>query len=78
MLTFGGQPERISGGKYTMRSDVWSMGISLLELVKNRFPFSFPADAPAFEVVLTISKGQVGLFTFSYTSTVFTDLFLAT
>ena len=36
------------------------MGISLLELVKNRFPFTFPPDAPAFEVILTISKGQVG------------------
>lgn len=60
-----------------MRSDVWSMGISLLELVKNRFPFTFPADAPAFEVVLTISKGQVGLFALC-ASTVLTDLFLAT
>jgi len=51
-------PERISGGKYTIRSDVWSMGISLLELVKNQFPITFPPDAPAFEVILTISKGQ--------------------
>lgn len=36
------------------------MGISLLELVRNRFPFTFPPDAPAFEVILTISEGQVG------------------
>ena len=36
------------------------MGISLLELVKNQFPITFPPDAPAFEVILTISKGQVG------------------
>lgn len=58
------QPERISGGKYTIRSDVWSMGISLLELVKNRFPFTFPPGAPAFEVILTISKGKVSNFFF--------------
>lgn len=51
-------PERISGGKYTVRSDVWSTGISLLELVQNRFPFAFPTDVPTFDVILTISKGQ--------------------
>jgi len=53
------KPERIAGNKYTIRSDVWSVGISLLELVKNRFPFTIPPDAPAFEVILTISKGNV-------------------
>jgi len=36
------------------------MGITLLELVKNRFPFTFPPDAAAFEVLLIISEGQVG------------------
>ncbi|KAF9530682.1 kinase-like domain-containing protein [Crepidotus variabilis] len=51
-------PERVSGGSYTVRSDVWSTGISLLELVQNRFPFTFPSDVPAFEVILTISKGE--------------------
>lgn len=32
-------PERIQGGNYTVKSDVWSLGISLLELLLGRFPF---------------------------------------
>ncbi|KAF9484540.1 kinase-like protein [Pholiota conissans] len=49
-------PERASGGPYNVRSDVWSTGISLLELVQNRFPF--PSDLPPMEVVLMIRTGE--------------------
>jgi mitogen-activated protein kinase kinase len=35
-------PERISGQTYTINSDVWSLGITLLEVAQHRFPF--PAD----------------------------------
>ena len=34
------QPERIQGAQYTVKSDVWSLGISLIELAHGRFPFS--------------------------------------
>jgi mitogen-activated protein kinase kinase len=34
------QPERIQGAQYTVKSDVWSVGISLIELALGRFPFS--------------------------------------
>lgn len=34
------QPERISGDPYTVKSDVWSLGITLVELALGRFPFS--------------------------------------
>lgn len=34
------QPERISGDPYTVKSDVWSLGITLVELAIGRFPFS--------------------------------------
>jgi mitogen-activated protein kinase kinase len=34
------QPERIQGAQYTVKSDVWSLGISLIELALGRFPFS--------------------------------------
>ncbi|KAJ9107394.1 hypothetical protein QFC21_000844 [Naganishia friedmannii] len=34
------QPERIQGGNYSVKSDVWSLGISLIELAFGRFPFS--------------------------------------
>lgn len=38
-------PERISGDPYTVKSDVWSLGITLVELALGRFPFSSD-DAP--------------------------------
>ena len=38
------QPERIQGAQYTVKSDVWSLGISLIELALGRFPFSDDAD----------------------------------
>ncbi|PKS10196.1 hypothetical protein jhhlp_001946 [Lomentospora prolificans] len=35
-------PERITGKSYTITSDVWSTGVTLLEVAQHRFPF--PAD----------------------------------
>ncbi|KAJ3097475.1 MAP kinase kinase (MEK) [Phlyctochytrium planicorne] len=35
-------PERIKGMKYSVQCDVWSLGITLMELAMGRFPF--PAD----------------------------------
>ncbi|KAK7053484.1 Protein kinase C signaling pathway involved MAPKK protein [Paramarasmius palmivorus] len=49
-------PERILGNEYTIRSDVWSLGISLLELVQNRFPF--PNDLPPIELMMYITSGE--------------------
>ncbi|KAI9226681.1 MAG: protein kinase byr1 [Piptocephalis tieghemiana] len=31
-------PERIQGGKYTVKSDVWSVGLTLMEIALGRFP----------------------------------------
>ncbi|EED81681.1 candidate kinase [Postia placenta Mad-698-R] len=49
-------PERLSGLEYTIRSDVWSTGISLLELVQNRFPF--PSDLAAIELMFHITQNE--------------------
>lgn len=38
------QPERISGDPYTVKSDVWSLGITLVEIAIGRFPFSADDD----------------------------------
>ncbi|OAX77536.1 hypothetical protein ACJ72_08164 [Emergomyces africanus] len=32
-------PERIQGGAYSVRSDVWSVGLTIMELAVGRFPF---------------------------------------
>ncbi|OCH95156.1 kinase-like protein [Obba rivulosa] len=49
-------PERLSGLEYTIRSDVWSTGISLLEFVQNRFPF--PSDLAAIELMMYITQNE--------------------
>ncbi|KAI0743542.1 kinase-like protein [Daedaleopsis nitida] len=49
-------PERLSGHDYTIRSDVWSTGITLLELVTNRFPF--PTDLAAIELMMYIVQNE--------------------
>ncbi|KAI0315692.1 kinase-like protein [Amylostereum chailletii] len=49
-------PERISGQDYSIRADVWSTGLSILELVQNSFPY--PRDLPPFELMLRISHSE--------------------
>lgn len=51
------QPERLSGLEYSIRADVWSTGLSLLELVQNRFPFS--SDMPPIELMIYITQSEV-------------------
>jgi mitogen-activated protein kinase kinase len=53
------QPERIQGKDYSIRSDVWSTGITLLELVQNRFPF--PPDLPPIELMMYITNQEVSI-----------------
>lgn len=59
------QPERIQGAQYTVKSDVWSLGISLIELALGRFPFAESAsddsDLSDFEGTLSPSRpGPLG------------------
>ncbi|XP_065059464.1 dual specificity mitogen-activated protein kinase kinase 2-like [Rhopilema esculentum] len=54
-------PERLQGSRYTVRSDVWSMGLSLVELAIGRYPipssrpedlediFKLPPNGPAID-----------------------------
>ncbi|TCD70153.1 MAP kinase kinase (MEK) [Steccherinum ochraceum] len=53
-------PERIQGAQYTVKSDVWSLGISLIELALGRFPFaddsSDNSDLSDFEGTLSPSR----------------------
>ncbi|KZV62817.1 Pkinase-domain-containing protein [Peniophora sp. CONT] len=47
-------PERISGSDYGIRADVWSMGLSVLELTQNAFPY--PRDLAPLELMFHISQ----------------------
>lgn len=37
-------PERIQGDQYSVKSDVWSLGVSIIELALGRFPFADDDD----------------------------------
>ncbi|EPQ28145.1 uncharacterized protein PFL1_04472 [Pseudozyma flocculosa PF-1] len=39
-------PERIRGLPYSITSDVWSLGLTILEVASNRFPFPPEGDPP--------------------------------
>ncbi|KAI0320916.1 kinase-like protein [Amylostereum chailletii] len=49
-------PERLSGLEYSIRADVWSTGLSLLELVQNHFPFS--TELPPIELMIHITQSE--------------------
>lgn len=44
------QPERLQGTHYSVQSDIWSMGLSLVELALGRYPIP-PPDAKELEAV---------------------------
>ncbi|RKP05393.1 kinase-like domain-containing protein [Thamnocephalis sphaerospora] len=52
-------PERIKGDAYTVKSDVWSLGISLEELALAKFPF--PSSLAIFELLHYIVNEPVPL-----------------
>ncbi|KAI6030586.1 kinase-like domain-containing protein [Pisolithus orientalis] len=56
-------PERIQGAQYTVKSDVWSLGISLIELALGRFPFSEsdPDDSDLSDLEGTLSPNTIGI-----------------
>ncbi|RDB14645.1 Dual specificity protein kinase FUZ7 [Hypsizygus marmoreus] len=55
-------PERIQGAQYTVKSDVWSLGISLIELALGRFPFSESSsdDSDLSDFESTLSPARPG------------------
>lgn len=44
------KPERLQGTHYSVQSDVWSMGLSLVEMSIGRFPIP-PPDAKELEAI---------------------------
>jgi mitogen-activated protein kinase kinase 1 len=37
-------PERLEGNHYTVQSDIWSLGLSLVEMALGRYPIPVPTD----------------------------------
>ncbi|MCJ1307125.1 Protein kinase C signaling pathway involved MAPKK protein [Agyrium rufum] len=50
-------PERITGQSYTITSDVWSLGVTLLEVAQHQFPFPVGGGAGLIDL-LTFIVGQ--------------------
>ncbi|KAF8963341.1 Protein kinase C signaling pathway involved MAPKK protein, partial [Entomortierella lignicola] len=42
-------PERIQGGKYPVQSDVWSLGLTMIEIAQMKNPF--PNNLAPFELL---------------------------
>ena len=62
MRTF--QPERIVGNDYTIKSDVWSSGLVLIELLLKQFPY--PSHLPLIELLMHITSNVNVLLSSEY------------
>lgn len=57
------KPERIKGNPMNLlKSDVWAMGMTLLEFVQNKYPY--PPDLSTVELMMHIVNGDVSNFPF--------------
>ncbi|KAF3854871.1 hypothetical protein F7725_022926 [Dissostichus mawsoni] len=52
-------PERLQGTHYSVQSDIWSMGLSLVEMAIGRFPIP-PPDARELEQIFWLPSGRRG------------------
>uniref|UniRef100_UPI00398E4EA0 dual specificity mitogen-activated protein kinase kinase 1 n=1 Tax=Pristiophorus japonicus TaxID=55135 RepID=UPI00398E4EA0 len=50
-------PERLQGTHYSVQSDIWSMGLSLVEMAIGRYPIP-PPDAQELEQIFGCSPGE--------------------
>ena len=51
------QPERITGHAYSIRADIWSLGVTFLEMAQGRFPY--PYDLGPIELLQKIVYDEV-------------------
>lgn len=71
------QPERIDPQRakgYDVRSDVWSLGITLMEVATGRFPY--PKWGSVFEQLYQVVQGEPPRLTTSYNDMEFSDEFV--
>ena len=51
------QPERLQGDEYSIQSDLWSLGVSLIEMALGRYPIPQP---PSEEVAEEMQQPPAG------------------
>jgi len=51
-------PERLQGTQYTVQSDIWSLGLSLVEMALGRYPIPPPTDEDI-EKILALSPEEL-------------------
>jgi mitogen-activated protein kinase kinase 1 len=44
------QPERLEGNQYSVHSDIWSLGLSLIEMAIGRYPIPVPTGQEIAEI----------------------------
>ncbi|EFP12061.1 CRE-MEK-2 protein [Caenorhabditis remanei] len=54
------QPERLTGSHYTISSDIWSFGLSLVELLIGRYPVPAPSQAE-YAAMFNVSENEIEL-----------------
>ncbi|CAO4360718.1 unnamed protein product [Caenorhabditis nigoni] len=53
-------PERLTGSHYTISSDIWSFGLSLVELLIGRYPVPAPSQAE-YATMFNVSENEIEL-----------------
>lgn len=51
------QPERLLGAPYSVLSDIWSLGLSLIEMAVGRYPIPPPSQR---DLEIMFGTGNVG------------------
>lgn len=77
MFKHSSKPERIDPQRakgYDVRSDVWSLGISLMEVATGRFPY--PKWGSVFEQLYQVVQGDAPRLTTSYNNIEFSEEFV--
>ncbi len=44
------KPERLEGNQYSVHSDIWSLGLSLIEMAIGRYPIPVPTEHEIAEI----------------------------
>lgn len=55
---FLSQPERLQGTHYSVQSDIWSLGLSLVEMAIGMYPIP-PADAKTLAAIFGTVSGNI-------------------